>query len=140
VTVANSKGVPDENWIGILAGLNDRAALASGIALACRKRHPTKSRTSLQKPSNRTGNTMFGQPPTLGLLYVQVHSRTFFTVKELAKPLAQVLSRWAEDVTASGECQNRYRENSEGMVEFPHSSPTSIPRDPENEHGAHFWG
>jgi hypothetical protein len=83
---------------------------------------------------------MFGQLPKLGLLYVQVHSRPFFTVRELAKPLEQVLSRWAEDVTTSGEWQNRSRENSEGMVEFAHSSPTSIPRDPENEHGAHFWG
>lgn len=141
------QGVPDENRIGILAGLNERATLGWGIALAYRRRYPTKSRPGLQRPSNRMGNTVFGQLPKLGLLYVQVHSRTFFKLSKLAKPRERALCGWADDVTSwnsllalpkvskpvSGKTLER-------MVEFAHSSPTSIPRDPENEHDAHFWG
>ena len=60
-------------------------------------------------------------------------------VPELAKPRGTLVLRALRDALAVQKYQNRYAKNSDGMLEFAHSSQTSIRRDIKNAHVI-TWG
>jgi hypothetical protein len=66
------------------------------------------------------------------------HARELGPCLERDSKSQHALSWVGEGCNQPPESQNWYGENLGGMLEFAHSSPTSIQRDTEDDYRAHF--